>query len=162
MRKNNADVFKVILLTAALLLVLTNIPVYAADAGKLEVDIDSSYTTGSPVVISIRLTDTGGKPLDLPDPQALKISIKKPDGSMVESVARKSSWNKPGEYYDIFTVDTMGPYKVTVTDGKGTQGAADFNSVFVTSGSVFVIVLAVVMLLGSSFYWRKSLGRMSV
>ncbi len=162
MRKNNTDIFKIILLMTAMLLVLTNTPAYAADAGKLEVDINPSYTTGSPVVISIRLTDTGGKPLDLADPQALKISIRKPDGNMVESVARKSDWNKPGEYYDIFTIDTMGPYKVTVTDGKGTQGTADFNSVFATSGSVFVIALAVIMLAGSFLYWRKNLGGMSV
>lgn len=135
---------------------LFSLPVLAQNEGSLEVIVEDTYATGSPVVIMVRLTDSAGKPIVLDDPQSIKLVITKPSGDKVESVTRQSGWNEPGEYYDIYTIDTLGEFQVSaLEESTGLEGNASFTSVFITPGSISLLVLAIVLFGGSVIFLRK-------
>lgn len=139
-------------------------PLVFASGEQLKVTLADRYTGGETVLIKIGYSDASGSPLILEKPARLKIDITKPDGSVVSSEARRGTWNAPGEYFDVYTIDYMGPYSVKVSDPEtGATAAAGFTSVFITGGSLFVLVFGVALLVAAFVYWgiasRKKTAR---
>ena len=123
---------------------------FAAANNNLQVSVEETYVGGDTVLIKIQYMDSQGAPVVLSDPERIKVEITKPDGSVVNSVARHRSWNGPGEYFDIYTIDFMGKYGINVKDSEtGDEASTSFTSRFYAPGALGVLIFAVVLLAGS-------------
>ena len=122
-------------------------------SSNLKVSVRDTYTGGETVLIEIEYTESDGSPVVLSDPKAIKITITKPDGTAVESVARHESWNGPGEYFDVYTIEQMGTYHILVRDANTNMDTfVTFDSVFYTAGSIGITIFAILMIVGCAAY----------
>lgn len=118
-------------------------------AGGLTVSMNESYTIGGPAVITVI------SPGPINDASKIKLTIEKPNGIKVETVARQEAWNKDNECFDIYTIDYLGTFKVTATDtATGETGSATFNSLLFTTGSTIVFIISILIFIAASLYWR--------
>ena len=142
---------KRVLMIGIFLAIVIPVAAFADPSSNLKVSVRDTYTGGETVLIKIEYTESDGSPIVLSDPEAIEITITKPDGTVVESVARHESWNGPGEYFDVYTIDQMGTYHILVRDAN-TGTSATFNSVFYTAGSTGITIFAILMLAGCAVY----------
>jgi hypothetical protein len=141
------------IIMTVLFILLIGAPCAFAAGGTITLTLGDRYTGGETILLGIKYAAGDGSPVVLDNPARLKVEITKPDGSVVKSQARKRAWNAPGEYFDVYTVDYMGDYKVKVTDPEtGLAAAAGFDSVFITPSSLGVIIFAIALLLACVVY----------
>ena len=140
---------KTISIICILILLLLYLGNFAFAASSLKVDVNVNYTIGESVIVKITSSE------EIKDPSNVKISIEKPNGSTIKSVARQEKWNSNNECFDIYTVDYIGNYKINVTDIlTGAEESITFNSSMFTRGSTIVYVLSFIILIASLVFWK--------
>lgn len=140
---------KTISIICILILLLLYLGNFAFATSSLKVDVNDKYTIGESVVIKITSSEV------IKDPSEVKITIEKPNGSTIESVARQEKWNSNNECFDIYTVDYTGNYKINVTNLlTGAEESTTFKSLIFTGGSTIVYVLSFIILLASLVFWK--------
>ena len=140
---------KTISIICILILLLLYLGNFVFATSSLKVDVNGNYTIGESVIVKITSSE------EIKDPSNVKISIEKPNGSTIESVARQEKWNSNNECFDIYTVDYIGNYKINVTDIlTGAEESITFNSSMFTRGSTIVYVLSFIILIASLVFWK--------
>ncbi len=137
-----------------IVLALSCSPLGFAAGEQIKLSLADRYTGGETVLVKIAYAGADGSPFLVDKPSRIKIDITKPDGNVVKSEARRQGWNAPGEYFDVYTIDYMGTYSVKVTDPEtGAEATAGFDSVFLTGGSLAVLIFGVLLLVVCIIYW---------
>ena len=140
---------KTISIICILMLLLLYLGNFAFAISNLTVDINDKYTIGESVIIKITSSE------EIKDPSNVKITIEKPNGSTIESIARQEKWNSNNECFDIYTVDYIGNYKINVTNIlTGAEESTTFNSLMFTRGSTIVYILSFIILIASLVFWK--------
>lgn len=122
---------------------------FAFATSSLKVDVNSNYTVGESAIIKITSSEV------IKDPSKVKLTIEKPNGSTIDSVARQEKWNSNNECFDIYTIDYIGNYKIKVTDLlTGAEESTTFKSLMFTRGSTIVYVLSFIMIIVSLVFWK--------
>jgi len=140
---------KTISIICILILLLLYLGNFAFATSSLKVDVNDKYTIGESVIIKITSSEV------IKDPSKVKITIEKPNGSTIESVARQERWNSNNECFDIYTVDYIGSYKINVTNLlTGVEESTTFKSLIFARGSTIVYVISFIILIASLVFWK--------
>lgn len=116
-------------------------------AEGLNVHVNEKYSTGEPMLIMIK---SNGQI----DPSNIQIRIDKPNGTNVETVPRRQSWNAENECFEIYTIDLSGNYKISVSDqSTGESASAEFTADVFSQSSLIFFVVSIAIFLFSMLAW---------
>jgi len=134
----------------SLAIILATVFCAAGTAAGLNIKVNEKYSTGEPMLILIT-SDTAIAP------ETVKISIEKPNGTVVKAVPRRAKWNPENECFETYTVDLSGTYTISVVDESGRTAQAQTSaSIFNRSSAIFMAISVAIFILSMLFWIVKN------
>jgi hypothetical protein len=133
--------FLTMMFIAAMIL---SVPVFASG---LEIQVDRRFSTGEPAMILVK-SEQALKP------ETIKLTIEKPNGTVLDLTPRQQRWTNQNECFDIYTIDITGVYTITAQDtASGQTATGSFTAGIFTAGSAIFLLLSVVIFAACMAYW---------